>query len=221
MERRAAIRAGRGVSDWLAGELARRLASAPAGIPHDGDDEWNARDAAIAEAAVLVAFVDRPHPTLLLTRRQAMMRRHSGQVAFPGGRADPEDADLIATALREAEEEVALPRGSVRIIGAVPPYGTITGYRVTPILAVIPPDLPLTPQPDEVARVFEARCDHLFDPVRQERRAVDWEGRVRHYHEIAAEGERVWGATAGMIRNIGAALGLDADPAALNRRVPA
>lgn len=212
-----------GGDEWLADELARRMAAASPHVPHDGDDSWAARSMgrAIAPAAVLVAFVDRPRPTLLLTRRQAALRNHSGQVAFPGGRADAEDASIVETALREAEEEVALPRGAVRVIGAAPPYGTVTGFSVTPVVAVIPADLPLVPHAGEVARLFEAPCDLLFDPARQVRRSVEWEGSLRHYHEIAAEGERVWGATAGMIRNLGAMLGLDAAPDALNRRVPA
>lgn len=210
----------------LAQSLAERLAVASGVVPHDGDEQWRAPGgtaggARATEAAVLVAFVDRPHPTILLTRRQAAMRQHSGQVAFPGGRADAEDADLVATALREAEEEVGLPRAAVQVVGAVPAYGTVTGFRVTPILAVIPPDLPLVPQPEEVARVFEVRCDHLFDPSMQVRRGIEWEGGTRHYYEIAFDGERIWGATAGMIRNIGALLGLDVDPRALNPRMAA
>lgn len=208
----------------LASHLAERLAAASGVVPHDGDEQWRVRggiddDANTTDAAVLVAFVDRPHPTILLTRRQAAMRKHSGQVAFPGGRADADDADLIETALREAEEEVALPREAVTVVGMVPVYGTVTGYRVTPVLAVIPPDLALVPQPSEVARVFEVRCDHLFDPAMQVRRSVEWDGGIRHYWEVHYDGERIWGATAGMIRNIGALLGLDADPCALNRRV--
>jgi 8-oxo-dGTP pyrophosphatase MutT (NUDIX family) len=197
---------------------ARLTAADAAAALHDGDDSWRERGGDTpTEAAVLVAFVDRPQPTLLLTRRPAHMRRHSGQVAFPGGRADPTDADLIATALREAEEEVALSARHVSTIGATAPYRTVTGYRVTPIIAVIPPDLPLVPAEAEVARIFEVRCDLLFNPTNQMRRSVDWDGGRRHYWEIMAEGERVWGATAGMIRNIGAILGLDGAPLALNR----
>ena len=186
---------------------------------HDGDDNWRDRNGGGAEtpAAVLVPFIDRPHPTLLLTRRPAHMRRHSNQVAFPGGRADPGDADAVATALREATEEVALAARHAKIIGTVPPYRTVTGYRVTPVIAVIPPDLPLVAAQAEVARIFEVRCDLLFDPANQMRREIDWDGGRRHYWEILADGERVWGATAGMIRNIGALLGLAANPLALNR----
>ena len=204
------------LADRIAGRLARAEAR---GLLHDGDAQWRhfVGDAPEKPAAVLVAFVDRPQPTLLLTRRQAHLRNHSGQVAFPGGRADPGDADLVATALREAAEEVALPTAAARVIGTIDPYRTVTGFRVTPVLAVIPPDLPLVAHAGEVARLFEARCDILFDPARQVQRSVDWQGGVRHYWEIPTEGERVWGATAGMIRNIGALLGLDGEPAALNR----
>lgn len=187
-------------------------------VLHDGDAEWQTLSAGttMADAGVLCAFVDRPHPTVLLTRRPSHMRKHSGQVAFPGGRQDPEDEDIIATALREAREEVGLHPEHVSIIGTVPFYRTVTNYRVTPVLAVIPPDLQLVPQPSEVARIFEVRCDHLFDPAMQQQQFVDWQGGKRHYWEVMADGERIWGATAGMLRNIGALLGLDADPCALN-----
>lgn len=199
--------------------LAERLAAGGAAIvPHDGDAQWRTLSGEReVPAAVLVPFVDRPHPTVLLTRRQDHLRSHSGQVAFPGGRADPDDEDLIATALREAAEEVALPVDAARVVGLAPPYRTVTGYVVTPVLAVIPPDLPLLPHPDEVAHLFEVRCDHLFDPAMQQRQTVDWQGSTRHYWEIAFDGERIWGATAGMIRNIGVLLGLDENPRALNR----
>ena len=202
--------------------IADRLAAGSGDfVLHDGDEQW--RDLTVgldmADAGVLCAFVDRPHPTVLLTRRPSHMRKHSGQVAFPGGRQDPEDEDIIATALREAREEVGLDSAHVRVIGTVPFYRTVTNYRVTPVLAVIPPDLDLVPQPSEVARIFEVRCDHLFDPAMQRRQDVDWQGSTRHYWEVMADGERIWGATAGMLRNIGVLLGLDVNPHALNRDV--
>lgn len=210
----------------LADRLAQLLARAGnAAQLHGGDTDWQddprhaSPDSATA-AAVLVAFVDRPRPTILLTRRQGHLRNHSGQVAFPGGRADDGDADVIATALREAEEEVALPPRVVHILGTVPPYRTITGYHVTPVLAVIPPDLPLVAHPHEVARLFEVTCDHLFDPANHVRESALWGGSTRHYWQIDGDSERIWGATAAMLRNIGALLGLDAAPAALNRGEP-
>lgn len=173
----------------------------------------------LKQAAVLVAFVDRPHPTLLLTRRQPHLRSHADQVAFPGGGADASDANIIATALREAQEEVSLAPVAVTIIGALAPYRTTSGYCITPVLATIPPDLPLVADEGEVAHIFEARCDHIFDPALLVRQSAMWQGAMRHYWEVMVDGERVWGVTAGIIRNIGLMLGLDADPRALNRDV--
>ncbi|WP_106638827.1 CoA pyrophosphatase [Allosphingosinicella vermicomposti] len=153
-------------------------------------------------AAVLVPVVMRPEPTLLLTLRPETVRRHAGQVSFPGGRIDPGDADAIRAALREAEEEVALPRQAVEIIGAADPYRTITGYQVTPVVGLIPPGLPLVPNPAEVADIFEAPLPYLLDPVHQQARTAFYQGRERHYYEILWEGRRIWGATAAMIVNL-------------------
>ena len=104
---------------------------------------------------MLVAITDRPEPGVILTQRTDTMRRHAGQVAFPGGRIDPEDADAAAAALREAEEEIALPRDAVEVIGAADLYLTVTGYSVTPVIGVIAPDLDYHPNEAEVADVFE------------------------------------------------------------------
>src|SRR6202008_4465353 len=109
----------------------------------------------LAPAAVLVAVVDRPEPTVILTLRPETMRKHPGQVSFPGGRIDPGDDGPIAAALREAEEEIGLARARVEVIGLADPYLTITGFEVTPVLGIVPPDLDLTPHPGEVAAVFE------------------------------------------------------------------
>jgi 8-oxo-dGTP pyrophosphatase MutT (NUDIX family) len=130
------------------------------------------------------------------------MRKHAGQVAFPGGRIDPEDRDAVAAALREAEEEIGLPRHMVEVIGTADRYRTITGYEVTPVIGVVPPDLPLVPQLGEVAAIFEAPLDYILDPARQAIRTVEWRGRERSYYEIEWEGRRIWGATAAMIVNL-------------------
>lgn len=207
----------------LAHRLAERLALATRDSAGHEDEGHVAPHFAgpLKSAAVLVAFVDRPHPTLLLTRRQGHLRSHAGQVAFPGGRADPVDADAVATALREAHEEVALPHHAASIIGALAPYRTGSGYSVTPVLAVIAPDLPLMPDPEEVAHLFEARCDHVFDPSMLTRKSAIWAGVRRDYWETMVDGERLWGVTAGIIRNIGRMLRLDVNPRALNRDVAA
>lgn len=156
----------------------------------------------ITPAAVLVAIVDRPEPTVILTLRPDSMRKHPGQVSFPGGRIDPDDDGPIAAALREAEEEIGLPPAQVEVIGVTDIYRTITGFEVTPVVGIIPPDLPLSPHPGEVAALFEVPLRHLLDPAHHTVRSVDWGGRARHYYEIEHDGRRIWGATAAMIVNL-------------------
>ena len=153
-------------------------------------------------AAVLVAVVDRPSPTVILTERPKTMRKHPGQISFPGGRIDPGDDGPVAAALREAEEEIGLPPAAVEVIGIADRYRTITGFEVTPVVGVIAPGLPLRPCPGEVAGMFEAPLRHLLDPARQLEKNVIWRGRERTYYEIEYEGRRIWGATAAMIVNL-------------------
>jgi 8-oxo-dGTP pyrophosphatase MutT (NUDIX family) len=181
----------------------------PVLIAGDALDE-EARAIGITPAAVLVAVVDRPRPTVILTLRPETMRKHPGQISFPGGRLDPDDAGPVEAALREAEEEIGLPRAAVEVIGTADRYRTITGFEVTPVIGIVPPDLPLTPHPGEVAAVFEAPLDYLLDPARQAVRTVHWQGRERSYYEIDYEGRRIWGATAAMIVNLGRRLALTA-----------
>jgi 8-oxo-dGTP pyrophosphatase MutT (NUDIX family) len=159
-------------------------------------------------AAVLIAIVDRPEPGVILTMRPDAIKRHAGQIAFPGGRIDACDDGAIAAALREAEEEIGLPPAEVEIIGVADSYRTVTGFIVTPVLGVIPPDLPLRPHPDEVAAIFEAPLRYLLEPSHQIVRSVEWQGRQRSYYEIEWEGWRIWGATAAMIVNLGRRLAL-------------
>ena len=156
----------------------------------------------ITPAAVLVAIVERPDPTVILTLRPETMRKHPGQISFPGGRIDPGDDGPIAAALREAEEEIGLPPDRVEIVGIADVYRTITGFEVTPVVGIIPPDLPLSPHPGEVAAMFEAPLHYLLDPSHQHVRSASWRGQERHYYEIDYEGRRIWGATAAMIVNL-------------------
>jgi 8-oxo-dGTP pyrophosphatase MutT (NUDIX family) len=164
------------------------------------DEEANA--IGITPAAVLVAVVDRPDPTVILTLRPMTMRKHPGQISFPGGRIDPGDEGPIDAALREAEEEIGLPRGAVEVIGTADRYRTITGFEVTPVIGIVPPDVPLTPHPGVVEAVFEAPLAYLFDPAHQAVRTAEYRGRERSYFEIDYEGRRIWGATAAMIVNL-------------------
>jgi 8-oxo-dGTP pyrophosphatase MutT (NUDIX family) len=153
-------------------------------------------------AAVLVPVVDRSEPSVILTLRPETMRKHAGQVSFPGGRIDPEDAGPIQAALREAEEEIALPRSAVQVVGLADRYLTVTGFDVTPVIGVVSPDVQLVPQPSEVADVFEAPLAHLLDPANHSVRSAQWQGMTRTYYEIAYRDRRVWGATAAMIVNL-------------------
>ena len=158
--------------------------------------------AAPAEAAVLVAVTDRADPGVLLTLRPETMRKHAGQIAFPGGRIDPGDDDAVAAALREAREEIALDPADVTVIGAIDSYRTGTGYRVTPVLAVVAPNLPLIAAEEEVAALFEVPLGYLLDPANHRRASATWQGRERHYYQIDWQDRRIWGATAAMIVNL-------------------
>ena len=152
---------------------------------------------------MLVAVVDRPEPTVILTLRPETMRKHPGQISFPGGRIDPGDEGPIGAALREAQEEIGLPPEAVEVIGLADVYRTVTGFEVTPVVGIVAPDLPLAPHPGEVADLFEAPLHYLLDPAHQRERSAIWRGRARHYYEIDYDGRRTWGATAAMIVNLG------------------
>lgn len=173
------------------------------------DEDPDLGVAAVTPAAVLVPVVDRPEPTVILTLRPETMRKHPGQISFPGGRIDPGDAGPVDAALREAEEEIGLPRDAVEVIGTADLYRTVTGFEVTPVIGILPPGLDLAPHPGEVAAMFEAPLRYLLDPARQQVRSAEWRGRARRYYEIDYEGRRIWGATAAMIVNLGRRLALE------------
>lgn len=190
--------------------LATRLRAA-LDAPHDEAPvllDGDARDAGLVDdavpmpAAVLVAVTDRPEPGIILTRRTESLRRHPGQVAFPGGRIDPEDDGAIAAALREAHEEIGLDPRVVDVIGPADLYRTVTGFEVQPVIGVIPPDLVFTPEPGEVAAVFEVPLAFVLDPANHVEATVEWQGQDRHYFQIGWNGHRIWGATAAMLVNL-------------------
>ena len=188
--------------------LAERLADALAtdrapDLPYlTGDGPLRDTADPLSEAAVLVAVTDRARPGVILTQRTETMRKHAGQVAFPGGRVDPEDADAVAAALREAEEEIGLPPAAVRVAGVADRYRTGTGYHITPVVGVVAPDLPLRPSEAEVASVFEVPLAFLLDPANHRAARATWQGRERRFTEILWEDRRIWGATAAMIVNL-------------------
>ena len=184
--------------------LIERIANSLAADPPHGllpGDLVEGHDDEPRQAAVLVAITDRPRPGLILTVRHDDLRTHAGQVAFPGGRID-EGEDAPAAALREAMEELALNPALVRLLGTADPYRTVTGYGVTPVIGVVPPDLKLDPNPAEVSDWFEAPLDFVLDPANQQRMTADYQGRTRHYYRIDWQGRQIWGATAAMLVNL-------------------
>lgn len=184
----------------LADRLRAALEAAPAAPALEGDLPDLRSQAEIA-AAVLIAVTDRARPGLILTVRREHLRTHAGQVAFPGGRIDSGE-DAVTAALREAEEELLLPGSRVEVIGTIEPYRTVTGYVVTPVLGVIPSDLPLEPHEHEVADWFEAPLGFLLDPANHRRASALFAGQTRHYYEILWNDRRIWGATAAMLVNL-------------------
>lgn len=152
-------------------------------------------------AGVLVGIVDRePGATVILTLRSAHLPSHAGQIAFPGGRADPGDSTIIETALREAREEIGLKPELVTPLGLLEAYRTGTGYRIVPVLALV--SSRFTPEPDtrEVAEIFEVPLAFLMSVGNHQRHAREWQGHTRHFYAMPYGERYIWGATAGILR---------------------
>jgi 8-oxo-dGTP pyrophosphatase MutT (NUDIX family) len=169
----------------------------------------------LRDAAVLVGMVARHGgASVILTQRTAHLLTHAGQIAFPGGKIDAGDADAVAAALREAEEEIGLARPSVAPVGCFPPYASNSGFRIVPVIGVVDPRIGFSPNPDEVADVFEVPLSFLMDGANHRVSHLVWQGRKRHFYEMPYEGRRIWGVTAGIIRKIfEATYGIGAPPA--------
>lgn len=175
----------------------------------DGDFRFNTgledliRAHAVKDAAVLVGVIERAgEARMVLTKRNERMRTHSGQVALPGGRIDPDDASPVAAALRECEEETAVPRDALRPVGQLPVYLSGSGYRIHPVLAVIEGDPPMRPNPGEVETIFEVPLAYLMDRANHRRGSVEWRGKRRYFIEMPWGDQRIWGVTAGIIRTV-------------------
>lgn len=154
-------------------------------------------------AAVLVPVVERDAgPTILLTKRSADLQVHAGQISFPGGRVEEEDADIVATALRETEEEIGLDARHIEVIGQLDTYATRTGFEVTPVVGLVRPPFDLTPDPVEVAEIFEVPLAFILDRRNHERHAREWQNRMRHFYVLPYPDYYIWGATAGMLVNL-------------------
>ena len=183
--------------------LRERLKRTPPAFSVYGDDEAARESAEATPAAVLVPIVDHPSGlTVIFTKRTTHLKAHSGQVSFPGGRAEPEDPTPEFTALREAQEEIGLALERVEVLARMPEYRTRTGFRVTPVVGLLTPPVALTPDPREVEEVFEVPLAFLLDPRNHERETRKLQGRTVGYYVMRYENRTIWGATAGMLVNL-------------------
>jgi 8-oxo-dGTP pyrophosphatase MutT (NUDIX family) len=196
--------------ELLSGALRQRFAVPPPWTP-EIKTEHRIIERTPAHASVLVALVPRNEITVLLTQRTDHLTDHPGQISFPGGRAEPEDADAAATALREAHEEIGLDASFVDVLGAMPTYTTGTGFIVTPVVAFVRPGFAVKADPFEVAEVFEVPLAFLMNPANHRRHEIEFAGVRREFLSIPWDGldEQgqprryfIWGATAGMLRNL-------------------
>lgn len=184
--------------------LRQRFATPPVWLP-EVLAEPRLLDRAPMHASVLLPIVMRERPTVLLTERTMHLSTHSGQIAFPGGKADEDDADSAATALREAQEEVGLEPDFVQVLGMLPHYETVSAFIITPVVALVQPGFTLTPNAHEVADVFEVPLEFLMNPAHHQRHAMEWEGIRREWFSMPYQDRMaqrfIWGATAGILRN--------------------
>ncbi|NRG17607.1 CoA pyrophosphatase [Rhizobiales bacterium] len=170
-------------------------------ILNPGSKRFIDRKAPLKDAAVLIAVVDRgANPTVILTQRTEHLPSHAGQIAFPGGKIDRGDDGPLAAALREAHEEVGLRPSSVAPVGSLPNYLTGSGYKIVPVVAVVPPDLALVPNPGEVADVFEVPLAFLMNPANHQRHSRLFQDEKRYFYAMPYGERYIWGVTAGIIR---------------------
>jgi 8-oxo-dGTP pyrophosphatase MutT (NUDIX family) len=186
--------------DWIAQRLQREVS-----LPDDPACPRfvHPADRSPVPAAVLVPIVNHADsPTLLFTQRTPHLQDHAGQISFPGGRVDEGDADRAATALREAEEELGLPRSRIEILGRLPDHDILTGFRVTPVVGWVEPPFELYPDKFEVADVFEVPLAFFLDPANHQRHHRDVRGSLRHFYAMPYGERYIWGATAGMLYSL-------------------
>jgi 8-oxo-dGTP pyrophosphatase MutT (NUDIX family) len=201
-------------TEFFARSRERLNLKVPAGLndasitPQRGDHDADPVMLKIAEvrpirpAAVLVPIVDHPEPTVLLTQRAQHLPDHAGQVSFPGGKIDKSDDNPLASALREADEEIGLDKAHVEPLGYLDLYMTTLGYRIVPVVARVKPGFTLKLNTSEVDNAFEVPLAFLMDQANVQRHARDWQGLTRHYYAITFSERYIWGVTAGILRNL-------------------
>lgn len=176
-------------------------AAARTGAP-SSDYDLNAQpdvpDRTLRDAGVLVGVVDAPEPRVILTKRSSALKHHPGQIAFPGGKVEPTDQDVTAAALREAEEEIALKEAEV--VGVLAPHETVTGFNVTPVLALVREGYSAVPDTREVAEVFDVPLSHVMNPENYMIESRRWRGQPRYFFTVPWGPYYIWGATARMLR---------------------
>jgi 8-oxo-dGTP pyrophosphatase MutT (NUDIX family) len=216
MEQRPILSAGSAERELTPEDIRRRFAHAVAGARASdpaalavmrGDHSLVPGGAppatALTPAAVLVPLVTRPEGlAVLLTQRTQHLTAHAGQISFPGGRQEEDDADSIAAALREAEEEVGLPRDHVEIVGRLDTYLTSTGFDITPVVGLVRAPYPTLLDPFEVAEIFEVPLAFILDPANRQRHSREFKGRQRSFYVFPYQNRYIWGATAGMLVNL-------------------
>ena len=191
--------------DMIRARLAADPSTAPAeaiALPASGDDTASMLTTAPVPAAVLVLVVHGEEPGILLTKRTSTLAKHAGQVAFPGGRIDEGDASVEAAALREAYEEVGLPPDRPEVLGRLPDYLTGTGFRISPVLALLPRPVVLQANPDEVEAIFTLPLEVLLDPAAPQRRRAEFRGRMREFWVWPHDHHYIWGATAAILVHV-------------------
>lgn len=188
-------------AEWLR----QRLSKPPVWTPETTDEHLLATVSSFKSASVLIPLVLRDEGlSLLLTHRAAHLNNHAGQISFPGGRVEASDTSSVETALREVQEEIGLDRQHVDVIGSLPQYRTATGYDVSPVIALIQPPFTLTPDPIEVASIFEVPLSFLMDAKNHQRRSLELPNGagIRTFYAMPYQQHFIWGATAGMLRNL-------------------
>jgi 8-oxo-dGTP pyrophosphatase MutT (NUDIX family) len=200
--------------EFFARARARLTFDVPAGLndpnitPARGDHDADPVMKKIAEvrpirpAAVLVGIVDHPEPAVLLTQRAQHLPDHAGQISFPGGKIEAGDNSPLASALREADEEISLDRALVEPLGYLDLYMTTLGYRIVPVIARVKPGFALKLNANEVDNAFEVPLAFVMDIANHQRHSRDWQGLTRHYYAITFGERYIWGVTAGILRNL-------------------